>query len=157
MKKTFKITGIIVAALVLLALAASFLLGITPLSFGLHKPVYSKSGKVLDGYDVVSYFEGRPVRGNAAYSMEWRQSTWRFASAEHLNTFRASPERFVPQFGGYCTKAISTGFAAPGDPEVWLVRDEKLYIFASEEVKNEFIRDPESITAACNKVWDQRN
>lgn len=153
MKKALKITGIATAALLLLAIAGSFVLGITPLSLGLHKPVYTDSGKALAGYDAVSYFQGKPVLGSAQYTYDWQASRWLFSTVENLHTFKANPEKFVPAFGGYCTKAVSTGFAAPGDPTIWLISDEKLYIFSSEEVKAEFIKDPESIMAACSKAW----
>ena len=153
MKKAIKITGIIAASLFLLAVTGAFVLGITPLSLGLHKPVYTQTGKALAGYDAVSYFQGKPVLGSEQFAYKWRESTWLFSSAENLNTFKTDPEKFMPAYGGYCTKAVSTGFAAPGNPEVWLIKDGQLFLFASEAVKEEFIKDPESITAACNKAW----
>ncbi|GJM34716.1 MAG: hypothetical protein DHS20C18_37170 [Saprospiraceae bacterium] len=52
-----------------------------------------------------------------------------------------------------CSKAVSTGFTAPGDPTSWLVQDDKLYIFTSDNVKNEFIKDPQGMIAACSKKW----
>ncbi len=153
MKKALKVTGIVVASLALLAIAASFVLGITPLALGLHKPVYTVSGKALAGYDPVSYFEGNPVPGSAQFPYEWQASTWWFASAGNRDAFKANPEQYLPAYGGYCTKAVSTGFAAPGDPTIWLIRDGQLYLFSSQDLKAAFIRNPESITAACDQAW----
>lgn len=153
MKKTFKISAIVAGSMLLLALAASFVLGITPLSLGLHKPVYTRSGTALAGYDAVSYFQGKPVPGTTQFTQNWSGSEWYFSSAENLKAFKANPEKYIPQFGGYCTKAVSTGFAAPGDPTIWYIRDDKLYIFSSEELKSEFLKNPESVIGACSREW----
>ena len=153
MKKALKISGIVLASLVVLTVSFAFMKGIVPLSFGIHDPVYTSSGYALDGYDVVSYFKGRPVKGDKL-TFEWQGVTWRFASGENLEAFRANPEKFVPRFGGYCTKAVSTGFAAPGDPSSWTVWNDQLYIFTSDEVKAEFLKDPQTIIEACSEHWN---
>ncbi len=63
----------------------------------------SEAGLALRGYDAVSYHStGRPAVGDSAHAYEWNNATWRFATAENLTRFRADPERYAPQFGGYC-------------------------------------------------------
>ncbi len=153
MKKILKITGIVVASLLVIAIATAMIAEITPISLNMHSPVYEKSGYALEGFDVVSYFQGNPEKGTESYSYEWNGSEWFFSTAENRSEFIANPEKYVPQFGGYCTKAVSTGFTAPGDPEVWLVKDEKLYIFSGEDVKKEFSENPRQIIEACAKEW----
>lgn len=59
-------------------------------------------GVALDGYDVVAYFTlGEPTKGDSEFSHEWNGATWRFANAEHLEMFKADPEKYAPQYGGY--------------------------------------------------------
>ena len=86
-------------------------------------------GLAARGYDVTAYFtQGKPVRGRAAHQLNYKGSTWRFASADNLAKFKADPSAYAPQFGGYCAWAVSQGYIAPGDPEQWKVVDGKLYL-----------------------------
>ncbi len=69
------------------------------------EPVYTGifSSLAVSGYDPVAYFvEGRPVEGRKAFEFEWNGATWRFANANNLAAFKADPEKFAPQYGGYC-------------------------------------------------------
>ena len=57
----------------------------------------------IKGYDAVAYHtDHKPVKGNKDYSFEWMGAKWLFASQDHLNQFKADPERYAPQYGGYC-------------------------------------------------------
>lgn len=59
-------------------------------------------GVAVKGYDVVAYFTlGKPTKGDSKFSYEWKDATWRFANAEHLEAFKADPEKYAPQYGGY--------------------------------------------------------
>ncbi len=59
-------------------------------------------GLAVKGYDVVAYFTmQKPVKGKSAFSHKWNDATWRFSSQEHLDLFKASPEKYAPQYGGY--------------------------------------------------------
>ena len=59
-------------------------------------------GVAIDGYDVVAYFTlGEATEGDSDFSHEWNGATWRFATAEHLEAFKADPEKYAPQYGGY--------------------------------------------------------
>jgi YHS domain-containing protein len=59
-------------------------------------------GVAVDGYDVVAYFTlGKPTKGDSDFSYQWEGAEWRFASAEHLEAFKADPEQYAPQYGGY--------------------------------------------------------
>lgn len=154
MKKVLKIVGLVLASLLAVVVTLAFYNDIKPIAFGIHKPVFESKGTALGGYDVVSYFIGDPVQGTDAYSFQWMETTWKFSSRENLETFKSNPHKFVPQFGGYCTKAVSTGFTAPGDPTLYTVWNDKLFIFSSEDVKAEFKNDPEAIITACANNWN---
>lgn len=108
-----------------------------------HPPVnQGEDGLALRGYDAVAYFtSGAPTRGETAHQIEWNGATWRFASAENLAAFRANPEAYAPQFGGYCAWAASQGYIAPGDPQVWRIVDGKLYLNFNERAQMLWERD----------------
>src|SRR5512134_1991711 len=81
-------------------------------------PIYKYSGGLaLKGYDPVAYFnDGKAVEGSDQFTHEWNGANWRFASAEHRDAFASEPEKYAPQFGGYCAWAVSHGYTAKGDP-----------------------------------------
>jgi len=111
---------------------------ILPIGLGMHRPVFHTNNIALDGYDATSYFNGKLEKGNQEFSSHFRDVTWNFSSEANIRRFNAQPDKFVPQFGGYCTKAVSTGFTAPSDPKVYAVRNQKLFLFSSQKVKDNF-------------------
>ena len=59
-------------------------------------------GVAVKGYDTVAYFtQGKPVKGDSKFEHKWKEATWRFANAEHLELFKTDPEKYAPQYGGY--------------------------------------------------------
>ena len=96
------------------------------------KPLFAwyeyESGIGADGYDVVAYFsEEKAVRGAKEFAAEYDGQTWHFSTAKNRNLFAAAPEKYAPQYGGYCAYAASLQAQAFGDPEVWTVHNKKLY------------------------------
>jgi enamine deaminase RidA (YjgF/YER057c/UK114 family) len=89
----------------------------------------------ISGYDPVAYFtDGKPVRGKAEFEYVWRKLRWRFATAEHRDMFIKDPQRYAPQYDGYCALGASVGAAAHKDtvdPEAWDIVDGKLYLVHS--------------------------
>ena len=72
------------------------------------------SSLAVGGYDAVAYFKaGRPVPGAAQFSTEYKGATWRFASKENLDAFRANPAAYAPQYGGYCAWAVAKATPRP--------------------------------------------
>lgn len=96
----------------------------------------------VKGYDVVAYFEeGAPKQGSAEFTHQWRGAEWRFASAAHRDLFAADPERYAPQYGGYCAYAMAWGGTADIDPRVWKIVDGKLYLNMSRHVQRLWEKD----------------
>ena len=89
--------------------------------------VMAENGIALGGYDAVSYFSNDPQRGVHEYRYTYNGVDWLFISAEHRDRFIASPQRYMPQYGGHCALAMSFGERAPGDPLAWHIKDDKLY------------------------------
>ena len=91
--------------------------------------VNTENGVAIKGYDPVSYFTtGRPTLGLTQFSTTYKGATYRFSSAENRDRFIATPEKFVPQYGGYCALAISLNKIADIDPDQWAIVDDKLYL-----------------------------
>ncbi len=110
-------------------------------------------GVAAGGYDAVSYFSGAPTEGSAEYKTEWKGVEWRFASAANRDTFIATPEKYAPQYGGYCAYAVSKGSTAKGDPTAWTVNDGKLYLNYSTAVRDTWKMDILGNVAAANANW----
>lgn len=91
--------------------------------------VNTAEGIGLKGYDPVAYFiNGSPTKGTKQHSFPWKGVSYRFASAENLEKFKADPEKYLPQYGGYCAYAMSLNRIADIDPSRWAIVDGKLYL-----------------------------
>ncbi|MEM6491973.1 MAG: YHS domain-containing (seleno)protein, partial [Pseudomonadota bacterium] len=111
-------------------------------------------GLAIEGYDPVAYFtQQAAVEGDDAFETEWNGATWRFASADHLATFEADPERYAPQYGGYCAYAAARDYIAQVDPEAWSVVDDKLYLNFSRGIRRSWERDIPGQIAAGDRNW----
>lgn len=95
--------------------------------------IYGASkGPAIGGFDAVAYFtEGAPIEGDARYTHEWNGAIWRFTSPENRDQFKSEPERYAPQYGGYCSFAMSSGSFSPGEAKRWRIVDGKLYLNAN--------------------------
>ncbi len=90
----------------------------------------TKKGYVAEGYDVVSYFNDKAEEGQKKYSAEYDGVKYKFISQEHLITFKSDPEKYTPQYGGYCAYAIAVKAEKVGiNPKTFEIRDGKLYLF----------------------------
>jgi hypothetical protein len=116
--------------------------------------VYSKDGLALSGYDPVAYFTaGKAEKGISIFETEWGGTRWRFASATNRDAFVASPEKYAPQYGGYCAYAVSRGYTARTDPQAWRIVGDKLYLNYDLKVRDLWEKElPEVITKA-DRNW----
>ena len=114
----------------------------------------SKAGLAIDGYDAVAYVtDGRPVVGASQFETKWNGALWRFASSAHRAAFLKDPERYAPQFGGYCAYAVSQGYTANGDPRVWKIVDGGLYLNYSASVQRKWEKDIRGYIAKARSNW----
>jgi YHS domain-containing protein len=91
----------------------------------------------LQGYDPISYFRSDKVRtGNNQYQQVYKGKRYTFVSEENQQMFAAHPEQFLPQFGGYCAHSATARNPVAGDPSIYVVEEGKLFLFSSEEAKN---------------------
>jgi YHS domain-containing protein len=109
---------------------------------------------ILFGYDVVSYFtENTHKKGNPAIKSVYKDVIFRFSKPEHKALFDANPEKYIPQFGGYCTNGVVYGMGWGGDPDTWAMIEGKLYIFGGQGSKDGFMLDPVGNMKLANKYW----
>ena len=107
----------------------------------------------LKGHDPVAYFtEGRPVRGAASMNVDFDDSRYLFASAKNRELFSTSPDRYTPQFAGLCATGMAFGKKAEADPNIFVVREGKLYIFSSTEARDMVQKDP-SLLGKSHQAW----
>ena len=118
-------------------------------------PVFTNFwGQAIRGYDPVAYFkEGRAVEGKKKYQYVWNGAKWNFSSDQNLNDFIRAPERFSPQYGGYCAWAVSQGYTASIDPEAWNVIDDRLYLNYSLDVQKTWSEDIPGNIRKADKNW----
>lgn len=106
----------------------------------------------LQGYDLVGYFvDGKAWKGVPEHQLEWDERRYRFATSEHKATFVQDPERYLPQFAGFCATGISLGVKVIADPKLWKIVDGKLYVFASVETRDMVDKDPEILRRAARE------
>ena len=111
-------------------------------------------GTAVEGVDVVAYFtERRAVLGSDRHTFRWKGATWRFASQEHRDLFAAAPERYAPQYGGYCAYAVAKGGTAGIDPEAWSIVRGKLYLNLSPEIQERWLEDVPGYIERADARW----
>ena len=116
--------------------------------------VYSSEKGAINGYDPVSYFtEGKPVRGNNEYTYNWNNAVWHFSTKQNQQDFMSNPEKYAPQYGGYCAFGCSEGHKAPTDPDAWTIVDNKLYLNYDTSVKALWKKDIPGHIQKANSNW----
>jgi hypothetical protein len=109
---------------------------------------------MLQGHDVVAYFtEGRHRLGSPQFATVYQGVTFRFATAEHQALFVQSPERYLPQYGGFCANGIVYGIPWGGDADTWRLESGRLYIFGGPGSKAAFELDVPGNTALADRYW----
>ena len=142
-----------VAAVFAVALIAGIFAVILP-SAATEPPIYAKRGIAIKGAAPVAYFtEGKPVSGSKKFETEWMGAKWRFASAQNRDMFQSNPEKYAPQYGGYCSYAVSQGYTAKIDIDAWAIVDGKLYLNYSKSVLRIWETDIPGHIASANKNW----
>lgn len=89
-----------------------------------------KKGFMVEGYDVVAYFSNEAIKGDENFVEVYDGVNYMFSSEKNLNTFNNNPEKYVPEFGGYCAYAIAVkGEKINVNPKTFQIIDDKLYLF----------------------------
>lgn len=128
--------------------------------FAADPPFYSHSKKgAIKGADPVAYFSLLPgdkaVIGSDDITYEWRGATWKFASEANRDLFSKDPEKYAPQFGGYCAYAVGLGFTNSILPNSWSIIDGKLYLNHNRFTKRRFLKKQDEAIAKATSNWPE--
>lgn len=111
-------------------------------------------GVAIQGYDPVAYFTANAaIDGEPSISADYRGAKYYFSSAENRDAFLANPEKYAPQYGGFCAFAVSKGYVAPIDPAAFSIVDNKLYLNYSKRVQKTWSKDIPGHIKSGNSNW----
>lgn len=154
LKMILKIVGIVLVLLIIGITVIAKKKGVSPLSWKMHKAVSQKNELAIGGFDAVAFFEQKEaMRGSSDYTYELKGVSWNFSTEDGLERFKVDPEKFQPEFGGYCAFAVSKGFTATPDPNSWYVHNDKLFLFADTGVKDKWVSQLPGILETGTKKW----
>jgi hypothetical protein len=112
------------------------------------------SGLAISGFDPVAYFtDAQALQGKGEFEQVVAGVAWQFRSAGNSAAFKADPDVYMPRFGGYDPVDIARGVAVPGNPRLWVISGERLYLFYSAETKEEFAAHSDRIITTADRVW----
>lgn len=121
---------------------------------GVRKVNTTPDGVAVRGYDTVAFFvDNGAVQGNPAFEYAWNGAKWLFSSAENLEKFKRDPDAYAPQFGGYCSYAVSHGYTADGDPMTWKIVNGKLYLNYNQKAKESWEKQQDQFINDGEKNW----
>ena len=116
----------------------------------------------IKGYDTIAYHvEGRALKGNSEFSYEWNDAIWHFSNANNRDLFAANPERYAPQYGGFCASSIAAGgfvsniSLAVGDidPEAWKIVDGKLFMSWTKARSDKWLKNAAANISKADQNW----
>ena len=113
-------------------------------------------GVALRGHDPVAYFtQGKPARGDPALHAKHRGVSYHFSSAAHRDAFLAQPDRYRPQYGGFCAYGTARGYKADADPAAFSIVDGKLYVNYNAKVREDWLKEPARYIQLGDGKWDE--
>ena len=121
-----------------------------------------QQGVAAQGYDVISFFNGKPAKGSQNITSNYNGGVYQFSSKENQTKFDNNPSDFIPQYGGFCAIAMSEGAEANPNPKSWEVREGKLYFFTRMfwgiiDAKRQWVKDPLVKRDLADAEWKKMN
>jgi hypothetical protein len=114
------------------------------------------TGLAISGFDPVAYFTERAaLPGKSSFERAFAGAVWRFRNEGNRAAFAADPDNYMPRFGGYDPVGVARGVGVPGDPRLWLIRSERLYLFYTPEARTDFDARTDEIIAAAENTWPE--
>jgi hypothetical protein len=112
------------------------------------------TGLALYGFDPVGYFtEGKALRGRTDLEYSFVGATWRFRNEGNRAAFTTNPDVYMPCYGGYDPLSVARGLTIPGHPDLWVLLNSRIYLFADAASRNAFMGDPQGMVAAASAQW----
>jgi YHS domain-containing protein len=118
---------------------------------------FSTTDGAIKGYDPVAYFtSSKPVKGKESITYSWKNATWHFDSEANKQLFVANPEKYAPQYGGYCAYGWAKGYAVKIEPDAWSIVNEKLYLNYDKSVKVDWDKDPQGYIKKADENFSKK-
>ncbi len=112
------------------------------------------SGLAIDGYDPVAFFtDGKPETGSGDFELPYAEALWRFVNSSNRAAFVHRPDIYMPQYGGYDPVGVARGVAVPGNPRVWAIVGERLFLFYDGTQREKFLSNPARYLATSQRRW----
>ena len=137
-------------------IASAVALAIPAPAFSMNIPELnlSRTGLALRGVDPVSYFTvGKPVKGQKSITAELRGGTYWFSSEENKALFLKNPDAYLPAYGGYCAYGTAVKTKVDGDPYIWHIIDDQLYLNITKPVDRVWRKNIPGYIRDANKNW----
>jgi YHS domain-containing protein len=148
----------------LLSLVLIFVVGTaTAQGTQLQKTGYNlnQQGIALDGYDLVAYFQGKPLKGLPSFSHTWQGTTFYFSSAQNLQSFKQHPDQYQVAYGGWCAYAMGeSGDLVEVNPLAYKIIDQTVYLFYKTDLINTLKRwekNESALKQSADANWAKRN
>ncbi len=126
------------------------------LSIAGNETYQDKNDLAISGYDPVAYFtEAKAVKGKHKFSAVHNDAIYLFSSASNRDTFKVSPEKYAPQYGGYCAFGVTKNRKFGADPEAWKVVDGKLYLNLNKKVQKIWLEDVPGNIESAEEIWPE--
>lgn len=117
---------------------------------------FETNGVALHGYDPVAYFvAAAPQKRQAQYSYEYKDSKFYFANGANRRAFMEAPEKYAPQFGGYCAYGTSQGYKVSTQPDAFAIVKDKLYLNYNKKVQEIWRQDVPGNIERAEKNWQE--
>jgi hypothetical protein len=112
----------------------------------------------IQGFDSVEYFkDAKALQGSESFVSHWHNMAWLFLNKENMDLFAANPEKYAPQYDGYCAWAMSEAVISPSDPEIWKIVNGKLYLLCSQSAYEKWIKDIQRNIQKADEIWKELN
>jgi YHS domain-containing protein len=132
-----------------------FLLLAQSIAYAQELDFFAKKNIAIEGYDAVAYFTlGKPTKGVVSYSTQHQGITWYFSSQQHLDLFNKEPQKYIPQYGGYCAFGLAEGKKIAVSPTSWAVVNGLLYLNYNEQIHRQWKKNPSGLIEKANGNWE---
>jgi len=114
------------------------------------------TGLAIDGYDPVAFFtNGKPLQGSRTLELRKGDVVWRFINVGNRAAFAAAPNVYMPQYGGYDPIGVARGLAVAGNPNLWIIQGQRLFLFYDSARRQKFVSDPNRVMASADRKWPE--
>lgn len=119
-----------------------------------------EKGLAIQGFDPVSYFQGKPAKGSKDHAVSHQGTIYYFASVANAEIFKKNPAAYEPQYGGWCAYAMgSKGEKVSIDPKTYKITDGKLFLFYNRFFNNtleDWNEDEKGLKQKADANWQKK-